>query len=149
MVAIRHRRVDFEPLGSTALPLFFSLVLLLPWIPGPVPAAFLLWAGRGRGRVACSGRRDGHRTERVKGLFRRKQAKQGRGPFPRLDRRAVALRPIPGGGWWLSPILPGGDEPHYLVIAESLLGDGDMRIENNHVEQHIASSSTERCVRTT
>src|ERR1041385_1576448 len=29
-----------------ARPLFFSLILLLPWLPGPVPAAFLLWTGR-------------------------------------------------------------------------------------------------------
>jgi hypothetical protein len=25
-----------------------------------------------------------------------------------------------------------GDEPHYLIISESLLADGDLRIENNH-----------------
>ena len=34
--------------------------------------------------------------------------------------------------WELSPRLPGGDEPHYLVISQSLLLDGDLRIENNH-----------------
>lgn len=28
---------------------------------------------------------------------------------------------------------PGGDEPHYLIIAHSLLADGDIRIENNHL----------------
>lgn len=31
-----------------------------------------------------------------------------------------------------SPSFPGGDEPHYLVIAQSLWRDGDLRIENNH-----------------
>ena len=30
------------------------------------------------------------------------------------------------------PILPGGDEPHYLVIAESLRRDGDLAIDDNH-----------------
>ena len=34
--------------------------------------------------------------------------------------------------WQLSPRLPGGDEPHYLVIAQSLLRDGDLKIQNNH-----------------
>ena len=32
-------------------------------------------------------------------------------------------------------MLPSGDEPHYLVIAESLLRDGDLRIENNHASR--------------
>ena len=30
----------------------------------------------------------------------------------------------------------GGDEPHYLVIAHSLIADGDLRIENNHEARH-------------
>ena len=36
--------------------------------------------------------------------------------------------------WRLSdtPLFPGGDEPHYLVITQSLLHDGDLNIENNH-----------------
>ena len=31
-----------------------------------------------------------------------------------------------------TPLFPGGDEPHYLVVAQSLWRDGDLRIENNH-----------------
>ena len=31
-----------------------------------------------------------------------------------------------------SPVYPGGDEPHYLVMAQSLWRDGDLAIENNH-----------------
>jgi hypothetical protein len=31
-----------------------------------------------------------------------------------------------------TPIFPGGDEPHYLVIAQSVWRDGDLKIENNH-----------------
>ncbi|BCS34347.1 hypothetical protein TBR22_A35770 [Luteitalea sp. TBR-22] len=31
-----------------------------------------------------------------------------------------------------TPLFPGGDEPHYLVIAQSLWRDGDLLIENNH-----------------
>ncbi len=38
-----------------------------------------------------------------------------------------------GGAWAVArPRLPSGDEPHYLVITQSLLRDGDLRIENNH-----------------
>lgn len=31
-----------------------------------------------------------------------------------------------------TPVFPSGDEPHYLVIAQSLWRDGDFKIENNH-----------------
>jgi hypothetical protein len=40
-----------------------------------------------------------------------------------------AFRLAPG------PIYPGGDEPHYLVITQSVLRDGDVRIENNHARR--------------
>ena len=31
-----------------------------------------------------------------------------------------------------SALFPSGDEPHYLVISQSLWRDGDLKIENNH-----------------
>lgn len=31
-----------------------------------------------------------------------------------------------------TPLFPSGDEPHYLVLAQSLWRDGDLKIENNH-----------------
>lgn len=61
-----------------------------------------------------------------------------------ISRRLPALTPllvfvvsasIYGGAAWrltTGPIFPGGDEPHYLVMMQSLLRDGDLRIENNH-----------------
>jgi hypothetical protein len=39
---------------------------------------------------------------------------------------------ILAAAWSASPHMPGGDEPHYLAIAQSLLHDHDLRIENNH-----------------
>jgi hypothetical protein len=32
-----------------------------------------------------------------------------------------------------------GDEPHYLVVVESLLRDGDLRVENNYAAAHYRS----------
>ena len=37
-------------------------------------------------------------------------------------------------GWAIAPRVPGGDEPHYLVITQSLLRDHDLRIANNHAD---------------
>jgi hypothetical protein len=31
-----------------------------------------------------------------------------------------------------SAVYPGGDEPHYLVLTQSILDDGDLRIDDNH-----------------
>lgn len=40
---------------------------------------------------------------------------------------AVAMSQLAAG-----PIYPGGDEPRYLVVTQSLLSDGDLRIDDNH-----------------
>jgi hypothetical protein len=64
-------------------------------------------------------------------------------PFPRWDglrtpRTAVrvafvaALAIYASGYVLVSGLHPHGDEPHYLIISQSLLSDGDLRIQNNH-----------------
>ena len=39
---------------------------------------------------------------------------------------------LAGGVTTIRTMGPGGDEPHYLVIAHSLIRDDDLQIENNH-----------------
>ena len=41
--------------------------------------------------------------------------------------------------WSIAPRVPSGDEPHYLVIAQSLWLDGDLKIQNNHERRDYAS----------
>lgn len=51
---------------------------------------------------------------------------------PRAAAGALACAIYATAAWQVSPSAPEGDEPHYLIITQSLLRDGDLRIENNH-----------------
>ena len=44
----------------------------------------------------------------------------------------AALAGLAGARLTGTPVFPSGDEPHYLVVAQSLWRDGDLKIENNH-----------------
>ena len=50
----------------------------------------------------------------------------------RLRLGVVAVASLVLGLFYVNLKLATGDEPHYLVIAQSLLKDGDLKIENNH-----------------
>jgi hypothetical protein len=129
-----------------------ALLLPLPWLPLPVPAAFLLWLGPLASviwvAVAASAMTRG-RPPLIDA-----PADANSGPRPRgrgyLERIALFTHPRRApllaaalaaviyllAGWQLSAFLPAGDEPHYLVIADSLRYDGDLKIENNHRAHH-------------
>jgi hypothetical protein len=118
----------------TALP---ALLTTLPWWPVPIPLAGLLWTGPlawvpiGAALLVAEGGR----------LL----ARLGRGALVREPRRATALAAAGalvvslGAAWAADPQVPGGDEPHYLVITQSLLHDFDLQIENNHQARQYAS----------
>ncbi len=53
---------------------------------------------------------------------------------PALRAGLAALAIFAAAAWGVSPSRPGGDEPHYLIITQSLLLDGDLKIENNHAQ---------------
>ncbi|MSO55549.1 MAG: hypothetical protein EXQ55_01305 [Acidobacteria bacterium] len=114
--------------APTSLPLLFSLMLVLPWLPIPVPPVFLMWSGHVAVAVwaaVVGGMLAAHGVRWPSWMSDARRA-------PRAAA-AVACLLYLVAGWRLQGLVPGGDEPHYLVITQSLLKDGDLRIENNHV----------------
>ena len=121
-------------LSSTrALPLFVTAVIILPWLPVPLPpaallfsgpAAWLVWAIALIGVVMAGDIPDGLRRQ-----FETSSSAGRRAP---ILAAVLALAVFAVSAWKVSPILPLGDEPHYLVIAQSLMKDADLKIENNH-----------------
>ncbi len=120
--------------GASLAPLSLFALVVLPWLPLPLPATFLIWAGSMRWllwvatlsiMVATSWPRGaGFRTwAPVTALVRNK---------PQLAAGVFACAIFAFSAWQVSPSVPSGDEPHYLVITQSLLLDRDIKIENNH-----------------
>ena len=128
----------------------------LPWLPAPVPAAFLLWSGPlsavpwlavAAAALALYLPPRGSSVEARASVARPGTAlspvgtgtpePNGASPEPRNRGTAAIAGAIAAvvfalAAWVTAPTRPGGDEPHYLVITQSLLNDGDLRIEDNH-----------------
>jgi hypothetical protein len=124
--------------GRRGASFFLALLAGLPWMPGAVPASFMILAGP----FAL--------VPVIAGLLGVLPWDRWRWATPSVARHQLAAA---GTGlalasviaaWHLAPVLPGGDEPHYLIITESLLHDGDLRIENNHAaRQYLAFADSE------
>lgn len=108
----------------------WSLLILLPWLPLPVPDVFLIWTGPvvrltwiAIGLAALP-RLLGHvNGRRVRFLVDARIA-------PRV---ACALAFVASVAVYSRQQLPpAGDEPHYLLIAHSLLVDHDLKVSNNY-----------------
>ncbi len=118
-------------------PVLLTALLWLPWVPGRIPGVFLMWDGPIEWAVwLCV----------AGGMVWLGWDPRWSRPLPAVS---AARAPVVAGllsavlfaGSWalVRGRLPSGDEPHYLVITQSLLNDGDLRIENNHRDaQYLA-----------
>jgi hypothetical protein len=109
--------------GGSASPFLLLALLLLPWLPAALPPVFQLWSHR-LGLLVW--------IAVVLLALRSAGAWPARLPATPLAAGLSAAVVFGVSAWQVSPSLPGGDEPHYLVITQSLLLDGDLKIENNH-----------------
>jgi len=111
-----------------AVLLWLSSVVLLAWLPPPMPAATLIWVGPLRwwlwSALAIALLAPTNSPISVPSLKDPRRA-------PLIAAAGAACLYLLAA-WQIFPQLPGGDEPHYLIITQSLLEDGDLQIENNH-----------------
>ena len=128
----RHRVPAHAPSSNRFALLVLSGILLAPWLPGRVPAALYVWAGPLRGwlwTVLVAAIAVPAVVRRTPPWLTRTVRDPHRAPWLAA---AVAAAAYLAGAWQIFPQLPTGDEPHYLVIAQSLVKDHDLQIENNH-----------------
>jgi hypothetical protein len=128
-----------KPSRDRLMPLFITVLCILPWVPGVRTPALLVWTGPLAGAVwaaavlACGLRRVG-----------REPGENGSYPF--FGKNAPhsffaglgALVFFSAVAFGARDMVPGGDEPHYLILAQSILYDGDLQIENNHARGDFA-----------
>lgn len=119
-----------RPSARFVAPLWLSGILLVPWLPLPLPLSVFVWSGPLRiwlwvvvaAALAVSA---------VQERARRRWT-----PLTPVHNAilagALAALAYGFGASAVSPRHPTGDEPHYLVITQSLLQDRDLKIENNH-----------------
>jgi len=119
--------------AHAAAPLWLPLVSVLPWVPVPLPPAALLGVGPLGQILAASC------------VLASVIAVRAAQPMLATVRTRSAVPVVllaalfGASAWWVSPRIPGGDEPHYLIITQSLLADGDLRIEDNHTRREYAA----------
>jgi hypothetical protein len=134
-----HARARRATAIAPLLGLFLCAVPYLPWLPDRVPVLLVL-AGPCKwvviaGVVLASGWRfAGASRQAPRWLV---------APDRRLVFAVSLVVYLAFGLRSLATIGVKGDEPHYLIISQSLLADGDLQIENNHRAREYRSFTRE------
>jgi hypothetical protein len=119
--------------GASLAPLWLLGLLALPWISSLGPPALLIWSGPLAlivwGAIGLSLAVSSIQAGRIARNFSVVRQMTAR-PAVAAGVLASAIYGI--AAWEVSPSVPRGDEPHYLIITQSLLKDRDLRIANNH-----------------
>src|SRR5262249_11762649 len=110
-----------RPAGRAGAILCLSALLLMPWVPLPVPRAALIGPGLLRMWLwaVLAAALAGPRLAAWVGGWRVVRDPR-RAPWLAASVTA-ALSLV--AAWQVFPRLPAGDEPHYLIITQSLLAD--------------------------
>lgn len=108
-----------------------ALLTILPWWPVPLPAIALLWTGPlawAPIAVALALALPG-----APAAVSRFTSRRGA-----VTAAAATLLACGLTAWSATQQSPQGDEPHYLVTTQSLIKDGDLRVENNFRQRDYA-----------
>ena len=131
--------------GDSFLPLYALVVLVLPylpWLPDRLPV-LRVFAGPGRLLVwlivACQVTWAILGSGRGRRVVVRMRAWSPRRAYLVVFTAGIVLFGAAALALAPSGLFPEGDEPHYLIITQSLLKDRDLRIDNNHQQQDYAS----------
>ena len=108
-------------------PLLGTLLLWLPFLPGNLPPAFLIWQGPIEAFVwsIAVGGVIAVRVRRVPSFL----ASPAHAPW--IAGAIVAVASLAAFSQ-VRGVIPGGDEPHYLAATQSVLKDFDLRVANNY-----------------
>lgn len=112
-------------------PLVTLMLLWLPYVPGRLPGAFTVWQGPLEAAVWCAALAGVAWAERSTWSDRLASIALDRRRAPIIAGIVAALC-YGAAAIQIAERIPNGDEPHYLVITQSLLLDHDLKIQNNH-----------------
>jgi hypothetical protein len=124
-----------RPSSDSMLPLFATAACMLPWVDGiRVPARLMwtgplgvaLWAGAVTASVFAGRHALRPLLHRLNGAAVRDPKYA---PFISTAGACAFFAIVAFGARGIGPI---SDQPHYLILAQSLLYDRDLQIENNH-----------------